>query len=294
MSTFSSFIKQWSTTPASNGTTPNVVPYGWPEGMAPSSVNNTARQQMADHRYQWQDAEWFCWGDVASKASTTSFKIASDVTSRYLANRRVKILDNTTLYATITSSSYSAPDTTVNLSLDSGTLSTTTPQIALSIMSPSNTALPYNPKTVVQQVYSLLSTVQTGTTQIPMDDTIPQNTEGDQYITVTITPRNANNILKVEALVFCAHSAGTAMTAAIFIDSNASANVAGSNWANAANTLVQINVTTEVVAGGVAAITFKLRVGCTNAGTTTINGTAGGRLLGGALGSSLIVTEFLP
>lgn len=32
MATFDSRIKQWSTTPASNGITPNVVPYGWPEG----------------------------------------------------------------------------------------------------------------------------------------------------------------------------------------------------------------------------------------------------------------------
>lgn len=32
MSTNDSFIKQWSLTPASNGISPNVVPYGWPEG----------------------------------------------------------------------------------------------------------------------------------------------------------------------------------------------------------------------------------------------------------------------
>ena len=36
MSTNDSFIKRWSKTPASNGTTPNIPPYGWSEGMAPS------------------------------------------------------------------------------------------------------------------------------------------------------------------------------------------------------------------------------------------------------------------
>lgn len=40
-------VSSWSTTPASNNSAP---PNGWPEGMAPSAVNDTARQMMADIR----------------------------------------------------------------------------------------------------------------------------------------------------------------------------------------------------------------------------------------------------
>jgi hypothetical protein len=38
-------VTSWSTTAADNNAAP---PNGWPEGMAPSAVNNTARQMMAD------------------------------------------------------------------------------------------------------------------------------------------------------------------------------------------------------------------------------------------------------
>jgi len=144
MSTFDSFIKQWSTTPANNGTGSNVVPYGAPEGWQPSEVNNVYRQGMADHRNQWEDAEWFDHGSgVISVASATSFKVNSvDVTSLYLTDIRVKIKDTTTLYGTVTSSSFST-DTTVNVALDSGSLASAS-AVALAILKPTNTSIPRN------------------------------------------------------------------------------------------------------------------------------------------------------
>jgi hypothetical protein len=50
---------------------------------------------------------------------------------------------------------------------------------------------------LVQVVKTSLSTKSTGTTAIPPDTSIPQNDEGDQYMTVSITPTNTNNILYV-------------------------------------------------------------------------------------------------
>lgn len=132
-------IRNWSETAASNNATP---PYGWPEGQAPSTVNDCARQMMSDLRYQFEDSEWFCWGDVPSRASAATFKIAADVTSRYLANRRLKVYDGSTYYATIVSATYSAPDTTITLSMDSGSLTASLTSIALSILSPTNSAIP--------------------------------------------------------------------------------------------------------------------------------------------------------
>lgn len=146
----------------------------------------------------------------------------------------------------------------------------------------------------VQQVYQITATKSTGTTQSPMDDTIPQNTEGDQYLTVSITPKSATNILKFEVLCHFAHSAGTAMTIAIFQDSNANAIVAGSFWMSAINTLSQGKVIHEVAAGTTSSTTFNVRVGCTNVGTTTFNGAANARYLGGVLASGIVVTEYTP
>ncbi len=49
-------IKNWSTTPSNNDDDP---PHGAPEGWAVDDVNLVVRQQMADHRTQWEDAQWF-------------------------------------------------------------------------------------------------------------------------------------------------------------------------------------------------------------------------------------------
>lgn len=132
-------ISSWSTTPASNNAAP---PNGWPEGMAPSAVNDTARQQMADHRTQWQDAEWFNWGDTVSRNSATLFKIATDVTARYTVNRRIKCYDATTLYGTIVASSYSAPDTSITVTTDSGSLTASLSSVALAILTPTSISVP--------------------------------------------------------------------------------------------------------------------------------------------------------
>lgn len=144
MSTNDSKIKNWSTTPAANGTAPNVSPFGYETGMKPSDLNPTNRQLMTDIRYQWDDAQWFSAGDVVSKASATSFKIATDVTARFEANRRIKIFSTNTLYASIASSSYSAPDTTINLLFDDteSTLGASLSAVALSIITATNSGIP--------------------------------------------------------------------------------------------------------------------------------------------------------
>lgn len=52
------------------------------------------------------------------------------------------------------------------------------------------------------------SNVATGNTAIPDDDTIPQSNEGDEYMSVTITPTNENNILEIECIFHMAYDKG--------------------------------------------------------------------------------------
>jgi hypothetical protein len=134
-------IERWSVIPASNNSAP---PNGWPEGQAPSTVNDCARQMMADIRTKWQDAEWFNWGHAPTRLSNTTFKIATDVSAIYPEDRRVKLYDTTTLYASIVSAIYSAPDTTITLTMDSGAMSSSLSSVAVSIISPTNTSIPSN------------------------------------------------------------------------------------------------------------------------------------------------------
>ena len=119
-------IYTWSTTAASNN---SASPNGWPEGMPPSGVNNSAREMMASIRDEWNDKEWFQLGtgtgtDTVTRVSTTSVTIAADVTTTYHVGRRVKIYGaNTgTIYGKIATSAYSSPNTTISFTLDSGTI----------------------------------------------------------------------------------------------------------------------------------------------------------------------------
>lgn len=111
--------------------------------MAPSEVNNTARQNMTDHRYQWEDAEWFAWGDTVSKNGSATIMINGvNATTRYLANRRLKIFSDATKYATIVSSAYSAPDTKVILSLDSSSVGASLSAVGIAILTPTSVSMP--------------------------------------------------------------------------------------------------------------------------------------------------------
>ena len=121
-------ISAWSKTAASNNA---AAPNGWPEGQAPSSVNDCAREGMAAVRTFYENIEWRNWGHTPTRTGNTTFTIPTDVTAIYVTDRRIQCTDATTLYGTIVSSSYSAPDTTITVTLDSGNLSASLTAVAL-------------------------------------------------------------------------------------------------------------------------------------------------------------------
>jgi hypothetical protein len=120
-------IKDYSTTQSSN-TDLNGISTA--EGMLPSNLNNAIRALMKNTREWFNDSQWVEYGDgsgayTAAYASATSFTIASaNVTSFYHAGRRIKLIAATpgTIFGTISSSSFST-NTTVNVTWDSGSLS---------------------------------------------------------------------------------------------------------------------------------------------------------------------------
>ena len=146
--------------------------------------------------------------------------------------------------------------------------------------------------TVAQMVYSQVTAVGTGFTVIPVDDTIPQITEGDQYMTVSVTPKAVGNILVVDALVLLSHSApNTWLSAAIFRDAVSNALAANAAFAETGGGGVVVPVRAYHTVASLSAITFRLRAGGHQAGTTTFNGTSASRLFGGIGISSLQVME---
>lgn len=120
-------IKDYSTTQSSN-TSLNSIDVN--EGMLPSNLNNAIRALMKNTRDWFNDAQWIEYGDgsgafTAAYASSSSFTInGANVTSVYHAGRRIKLIASTpgTIFGTISSSSFST-NTTVNVTWDSGSLS---------------------------------------------------------------------------------------------------------------------------------------------------------------------------
>ena len=76
---------------------------------------------------------------------------------------------------------------------------------------------------VVQVVNTETGAVATGTTVIPFDDTIPQSTEGTQFMSLAITPTNSSHKLKIEVVLFATVTATPWIIAALFQDSGANA-----------------------------------------------------------------------
>lgn len=132
-------IADYSTTAASNNSAP---PNGMPEGQAPSTVNDTVRQIMADIRSWYETAQWVDYGFTPTRTGATTFTVSGDHTDIFVVNRRIKCVDSSDLYGYIASSSYGAPNTTVTVTLDSGSLSASLSAVSLSILTPTNVAIP--------------------------------------------------------------------------------------------------------------------------------------------------------
>lgn len=147
---------------------------------------------------------------------------------------------------------------------------------------------------VVQRVNTQTGASATGTTLIPLDDTIPQNTEGNEYMTLAITPTDAANILDIEVVWVGVHSVAAWISAALFQDSVANALAATTGFSTTAGGGAPLVFRHKMVAGGTSAITFKVRAGGHTAGTTTFNGNAGARIFGGVMASSITITELTP
>ena len=145
--------------------------------------------------------------------------------------------------------------------------------------------------TILQIVNSQTGAVSTGTTVIPQDDTIPQITEGDQYMSLAITPTSATSKLKIDIVVNGSINTANSFVVAMFQDSTVSALAAINNNVAANNLANNCSLSYYMVSGTTSATTFSVRCGSVTAATFTFNGQASGRLFGGAMASSITITE---
>lgn len=144
---------------------------------------------------------------------------------------------------------------------------------------------------VIQRVGTQTGAVASGTTVMPLDDTIPQSAEGDQYLSQAITPKNTANILVIEVRLQVSSSIVGFVSAGIFQDATAGALASMADGVGSAGINI-LGFRHTMTAGTTSSTTFKVRAGLSAAGTLTINGSGGARLHGGVLATSLSITEY--
>lgn len=147
---------------------------------------------------------------------------------------------------------------------------------------------------LLQSVAVLTPGVATGTTAFPINNSTPQNTGGDQYMSLAITPKSATSILQIQVTIFGSHSANTRWGVALFQDATANALASGTGSSSGLSVLGNSCFTYRMTSGTTSATTFKVRAGGASGATFTFNGEAGSGLFNSTLGSSIIITEEFP
>lgn len=143
----------------------------------------------------------------------------------------------------------------------------------------------------LQTVSSSATAVATGTTIIPQDNTIPQITEGTEFMTVSITPKTTTSKLVIEVKALVALTNTGHAIGALFVGATANALAVDMQW-NQTNEAQKLIVTAEMTSGTVSPLTFRFRAGANAANTITFNGNAGADIFGAIPKSTIRVTEY--
>ncbi len=152
---------------------------------------------------------------------------------------------------------------------------------------------PLNP-TVLQVVNVTDGAVATATTLMPIDDTIPQNTEGTEFMSLEITPISATSklVIMVNAVV-SVYNGNIQTTCALFVDSTAGALAASAIYPyySTNQRAERLTLNHVVTSGSTSARTYKVRMGPETTETITFNGENGARIFGGVSNSSITIME---
>ena len=151
------------------------------------------------------------------------------------------------------------------------------------------------PGQIIQVQRTDTGATSTGSTTIPNDDTIPQNTEGNEYMTQAITPSSTANVLRVSSQWVGSHGVAGAshLIAALFQDSTANALKAVSSVVASSDQMDTLCLFHQALAATTSATTFKVRAGADQAGTTEFNGSSSSRKFGGVMNSFLEAVELM-
>lgn len=135
--------------------------------------------------------------------------------------------------------------------------------------------------------------VVTGTSVVPLDDTIPQFSEGTQLMNKSITCSSAANVVSVISQANLSYSTNVQVTMSMFQDTTSDALCTCSQNVEASNHCIVLGLLYFGKVGTVSSTTYRVRAGGASAGTLTFNGSGGSRNFGGIMNSYLEIREIM-
>lgn len=132
----------------------------------------------------------------------------------------------------------------------------------------------------------------TGGSTMPTDDTILENDEGTEFLTLSITPKSASSKLLIQiVLVGSANDNSRQITAGLFQDSTSSALASAAVYEAVGTAIKTLSFNHYMTSGTTSETTFKVRAG-SNSGIYTLNGySTSSRTMGGVAASSITIME---
>jgi hypothetical protein len=153
----------------------------------------------------------------------------------------------------------------------------------------------YGQITIVQTLFASYTAISAVTAVIPIDGTVPQNTEGVQILSLTITPKKSTNKIRLRFQGnLSAHTAGASVIAAVFSSNSPNALQATRYAIPSTDQMLPIILECEDSPGAITPVTYTVRVGI-SAGTSYPNSNGSGSAEfgtgGGGKACTLILEE---
>ena len=111
-------------------------------------------------------------------------------------------------------------------------------------------------------------------------------------LTVNITPKSATNKLLINVVTILSAGVNSLPSTNLFVGTTA--NALATTYTHAygeADYPLNHKLTHYMTSGSTSALTFRVRIGCNNSGSVTLNGREEVRKMGGALTSSITIME---
>lgn len=144
----------------------------------------------------------------------------------------------------------------------------------------------------VNSVTSVLNTYFTVSGVAPSGNTIPTNTAGTEAMSVTITPTNTTNKLRIRFNGVVAPAGNDNVVVMLFQNSTVNA-IAANLYSVNAGFATSVPLVYEFVPASTSPQTFHLRIGTASGSAAYINGNSSNQVLGGTSVATLIVEEIV-